>query len=72
MKVRLKHVDTGAFIITHDAKFGDPIAGHLEVCALERGGKDKNSEWRAAEGVYLPLLGGDATAAAGDSASGEL
>eukprot|EP00197_Chlamydomonas_leiostraca_P011332 CAMPEP_0202866864 /NCGR_PEP_ID=MMETSP1391-20130828/8401_1 /ASSEMBLY_ACC=CAM_ASM_000867 /TAXON_ID=1034604 /ORGANISM="Chlamydomonas leiostraca, Strain SAG 11-49" /LENGTH=235 /DNA_ID=CAMNT_0049546851 /DNA_START=51 /DNA_END=758 /DNA_ORIENTATION=+ len=52
-KIRLKHRDTGAFLYSHQAQFGNPIAGQLEVCAMER--KDKNSEWQAAEGVYLPV-----------------
>mmetsp|Transcript_40117 Transcript_40117/g.89039 ORF Transcript_40117/g.89039 Transcript_40117/m.89039 type:complete len:226 (+) Transcript_40117:135-812(+) len=53
-KVRLKHRDTGAYLYSHEqAKFGHPIAGQQEVCATER--KDKNTEWQAAEGVYLPV-----------------
>ena len=33
-KVRLMHVDTGAYLGSHDKKFGRPIAGQQEVRAL--------------------------------------
>ena len=51
-QTRFKHVDTGFFLYSHDARFGNPIAGQFEVCAF--GQKNKNGEWQAAEGVYLP------------------
>lgn len=51
-KARLKHVDTSKYLYSHDAKFGNPIAGQFEICCV--GQKNKNSEWQAAEGVYLP------------------
>ncbi|PNW73764.1 hypothetical protein CHLRE_13g571750v5 [Chlamydomonas reinhardtii] len=51
-KVRFKHVDTNAYLYSHDAKYGNPIAGQFEVCAMAS--KNKNAEWVAAEGVYLP------------------
>jgi len=50
-KVRLRHVDTGAYLYSHDHKYGNPIAGQQEVCAAKR--KDRNAEWTAVEGVYL-------------------
>ncbi|GFH09973.1 uncharacterized protein HaLaN_05208, partial [Haematococcus lacustris] len=34
-------------------RFGNPIAGQHEVCGVTR--KDKQTEWQAAEGVYMPL-----------------
>ena len=33
-------------------KFGHPIEGHLEVCGVPSSNKD--TDWYAAEGVYLP------------------
>lgn len=51
-KVRLKHVDTGKYLYSHDVKFGNPIAGQQEIVAMDK--KDKNAEWHAAEGVYYP------------------
>lgn len=51
-KVRIKHLDTSKYLYSHDAKFGNPIAGQFEVCAVPQ--KGKGSEWQAAEGVYLP------------------
>ena len=52
MQVRIKHVDTGAYLYSDEHAFGQPIAGQHEVCA--KNSKDKNSEWQAAEGVYMP------------------
>jgi hypothetical protein len=51
-QARLKHVDTGFFLYSHDARFGNPIAGQFEVCAFKQ--KNANAVWQAAEGVYLP------------------
>ncbi|MEW5313688.1 MAG: hypothetical protein WDW38_005233 [Sanguina aurantia] len=51
-KIRLKHLDTGFYMHSQDAKFGAPIAGQDEVCCIER--KDRYAEWQAAEGVYFP------------------
>ncbi len=53
VQVRLKHRDTGAYLYSHEMRFGQPIAGQQEVCSVER--KDRNSEWQAAEGVYFPV-----------------
>lgn len=52
-KVTLQHVDTKAYLqsLKH-ATFGHPIAGQHEVCAVKN--KNRDSEWYAAEGVYLP------------------
>ncbi|EFJ49609.1 hypothetical protein VOLCADRAFT_80513 [Volvox carteri f. nagariensis] len=51
-KVRFKHVDTGVYLFSHDAKYGNPIAGQFEVAGIPQ--KNKNTEWMAAEGVYMP------------------
>jgi hypothetical protein len=51
-QVRFKHVDTGSYLFSHDAKYGNPIAGQFEVAAVPN--KNKNTEWVAAEGVYMP------------------
>ena len=49
----LRHVDTGAYLHSmRQAAFGHPIAGQHEVCGIKAKGRD--SEWSAAEGVYLP------------------
>lgn len=54
-KVRLKHVETSAFLTSYDhAKFGHPIGGQQEVCGHKT--KSKNADWQTAEGVYLPVL----------------
>lgn len=50
--MRFKHRDTGGFLYSHEHKFGQPISGQHEVCGAQR--KDKNAEWQAAEGVYMP------------------
>ncbi|KAI8466834.1 MAG: MIR motif-containing protein [Monoraphidium minutum] len=52
-KVTLQHVDTGGFLHSlRQATFGHPIAGQHEVCAVKA--RNRDSEWYAAEGVYLP------------------
>lgn len=61
-QVRLRHVDTQAYLSAHDLRFGNPIAGQYEVyCGQYKG---KAAEWQAAEGVYLPqpVTDGDAEA----------
>ena len=40
------------YMISHDAKFGNPIGGQQEVCGIPR--KTREAEWVAAEGVYYP------------------
>lgn len=52
IKVRLRHVDTGVYLHSHDRhRYSHPISGQQEVCAVKR--KDANSNWLAAEGVYF-------------------
>ncbi|KAJ9507700.1 hypothetical protein QJQ45_019127 [Haematococcus lacustris] len=53
IKVMLKHQDTGGYLFSHPQRFGNPIAGQHEVCGVTR--KDKQTEWQAAEGVYMPI-----------------
>ena len=50
--MRLLHIQTGAYLITHDKKFGRPIAGQQEVAAIK--GKSALSLFQASEGVYFP------------------
>lgn len=51
-RMRLKHKDTGTYLITHKQVFGRPIQGQQEVCATK--GKSPEGWWRATEGVYFP------------------
>ncbi len=52
LQIRFKHVDTGVYLVSHDAKFGNPIGGQQEICGLPR--KVREADWMAAEGVYYP------------------
>ncbi len=53
LQVRFKHKDTGVYMCSNkDYKFGQPIHGQQEIFGLQH--KTKDSEWFAAEGVYLP------------------
>jgi hypothetical protein len=53
-QVTLQHVDTRGYLhALRQAMFGHPVQGHHEVCAVKRQGRE--SEWFAAEGVYMPL-----------------
>jgi hypothetical protein len=53
VQIRMKHKDTNTYLSSNkDLMFGQPIHGHLEVCGVPSKGKD--TEWYAAEGVYLP------------------
>ena len=46
-------MDTAGYLHSlRQATFGHPIAGQHEVCAVRS--KNRDSEWYAAEGVYLP------------------
>jgi hypothetical protein len=72
-------VDTGGYLHSlRQAAFGHPIAGQHEVCAVKS--RNRDSEWFAAEGVYLPRAdrkakaaeGGGAAAAAGEEEREEL
>uniref|UniRef100_A0A7S0MRV7 MIR domain-containing protein n=1 Tax=Pyramimonas obovata TaxID=1411642 RepID=A0A7S0MRV7_9CHLO len=58
-KVRLMHVDTSAYLGSHDKKFGRPIAGQQEVCAFRS--KNSNGLWMATEGIYMPVAGSEAS-----------
>ncbi len=49
--VRLKHKDTGMFLATTGNRFGRPINGQNEICAV--GSTTVETAWRAAEGVYI-------------------
>lgn len=52
-QVLLRHVDTNGYLHSlRQATFGHPIAGQHEVCSVKS--KNRESEWFAAEGVYLP------------------
>lgn len=49
----MKHKDTNMHLSSNkDLQFGQPIQGHQEVSGVVSTGKD--TEWYAAEGVYLP------------------
>ncbi|KAL9656611.1 hypothetical protein ABK040_002884 [Willaertia magna] len=51
---RLKHVDTGKYLHTHNMKFGHPIPGQAEVTCVDA--SNTNTLWVAEEGVYYPTL----------------
>jgi hypothetical protein len=62
--VRLKHKDTGMLLSSSkDLRFGQPIHGQQEVCGVASKGKD--TDWFAAEGVYLPRADGHSAANGG-------
>ncbi|XP_072979087.1 stromal cell-derived factor 2-like protein [Typha angustifolia] len=54
-KVRLRHVDTGGYLHSHNKKYTRIAGGQQEVCGV----RDKRPDniWLAAEGVYIPLQG---------------
>ncbi|KAI8464728.1 MAG: MIR motif-containing protein [Monoraphidium minutum] len=53
-KVTLQHAATRQFLHSMaQAAFGHPISGQREVCAVQRAAAG-DSEWSAAEGIYLP------------------
>lgn len=52
-KVRLKHVDTGIFLHSHEMMYTRVVTGQMEVCGVTD--KTANNIWIAAEGVYLPM-----------------
>jgi len=57
LQIRLKHRDTNAYLASSEgAKFGHPIGGQQEVCAVRN--KDKNSQWQTAEGIFMPTIEG--------------
>ncbi|XP_067142446.1 stromal cell-derived factor 2 [Centruroides vittatus] len=49
--VRLKHVDTDAWLSISGHTYGRPIRNQLEVCAVNY--PDSSSYWRIAEGVFI-------------------
>ncbi|KAF0974242.1 hypothetical protein FDP41_006852 [Naegleria fowleri] len=49
---RLKHVDTGKYLHSHNMQYGNPIPGQLEVTCV--GSSNSNTIWVAEEGVYYP------------------
>lgn len=51
-KIRLRHVDTGAFLHSHDKKYQRIAGGQQEVCGVSK--RTADNIWIAAEGVYLP------------------
>lgn len=52
-KIRLRHVDTGGYLHSHDRKYTRIAGGQQEVCGV--GDKRPDNVWLAAEGVYLPV-----------------
>lgn len=50
-RVRIQHVDTGAYLHSHDKKYSRIAGGQQEVCGVKR--KTADGVWIAAEGVYL-------------------
>ncbi|KAI5073061.1 hypothetical protein GOP47_0011074 [Adiantum capillus-veneris] len=51
-RVRLRHVDTGVFLHSHDKKYQRIAGGQQEVCGVTK--RTADNIWIAAEGVYLP------------------
>eukprot|EP00210_Caulerpa_lentillifera_P009434 g8995.t1 len=51
LQIRLRHVDTNNYLITHGHKYSNPIPGQQEVCGVQK--KDRRSLWKSAEGVYF-------------------
>nr|CAD1825670.1 unnamed protein product [Ananas comosus var. bracteatus] len=54
-RVRLRHVDTGGYLHSHDKKYTRIAGGQQEVCGVRE--KRPDNIWLAAEGVYLPVNG---------------
>ncbi|KAF8701428.1 hypothetical protein HU200_033593 [Digitaria exilis] len=53
-RIRLRHVDTGGYLHSHDRKYTRIAGGQQEVCGV--GDKRPDNLWLAAEGVYLPVI----------------
>ncbi|KAK3121449.1 hypothetical protein QOZ80_8BG0653560 [Eleusine coracana subsp. coracana] len=53
-RIRLRHVNTGGYLHSHDRKYTRIAAGQQEVCGVAD--KRPDNVWLAAEGVYLPLI----------------
>lgn len=54
-RIRLRHVDTGGYLHSHDKKYARIAGGQQEVCGVRETRPD--NVWLAAEGVYLPIAG---------------
>ncbi|OEL19403.1 Stromal cell-derived factor 2-like protein [Dichanthelium oligosanthes] len=52
--IRLRHVDTGGYLHSHDRKYTRIAGGQQEVCGV--GDKRPDNLWLAAEGIYLPVI----------------
>ncbi|KAK4395401.1 Stromal cell-derived factor 2-like protein [Sesamum angolense] len=52
-RIRLRHVDTGGYLHSHDKKYTRIAGGQQEVCGVRE--KRPDNVWLAAEGVYLPI-----------------
>ncbi|KAK3021806.1 hypothetical protein RJ639_047161, partial [Escallonia herrerae] len=52
-RIRLRHVDTGGYLQSHDKKYNRIAGGQQEVCGVRE--KRADNVWLAAEGVYLPI-----------------
>jgi len=52
-RIRLRHIDTGGYLHSHDRKYTRIAGGQQEVCGV--GDKRPDNVWLAAEGVYLPV-----------------
>ncbi|CAA0827340.1 Stromal cell-derived factor 2-like protein [Striga hermonthica] len=55
-RIRLRHVDTGGYLHSHDKKYTRIAGGQQEVCGVRE--KRADNVWLAAEGVYLPVTDG--------------
>lgn len=51
MEISLKHRDTGMWLATNEAKFGPPIQGQHEICAVKQ--RSWQTTWQANEGIIL-------------------
>lgn len=58
--VKLRHVDTGAFLSVSGRTFGRPINGQMEVIGATSAGHA--SDWKSAEGLYVHPNDGKADA----------
>ncbi|KAK9141537.1 hypothetical protein Syun_010937 [Stephania yunnanensis] len=53
-RIRLRHLDTGGYLHSHDKKYTRIAGGQQEVCGIRE--KKPDNVWVAAEGVYLPVI----------------
>lgn len=49
--VLIKHTDTNMYLSLSGQRYGSPIPGQLEVCAVANSGS--NAQWRATEGIFI-------------------